>query len=128
MITICDLAFYANRHKKRNNIIRKKHFGDKGKMDVIPILLDVGNCLFFFGGFPQLVKTIKNRKTLKDLSALTFTFYTLAAALFVAVGLMLGSWMTFVFNAINTVYFIAIIYWIKKAGKAKTSSTEKAVP
>jgi len=43
-------------------------------MDEITILLDVGNCLFFFGGFPQLVKTIKNRKTLKDLSALTFSY------------------------------------------------------
>ena len=54
-------------------------------MDEITILLDVGNCLFFFGGFPQLIKTIRNRKTLKDISALTFLLYTMAAFLFVIV-------------------------------------------
>ena len=86
-------------------------------MDEITILLDVGNCLFFFGGFPQLVKTIKNRKTLKDLSALTFFLYMVAAVLFVVVGVLLGSWMTFIFNSVNTVYFGAIIYWVKKADK-----------
>jgi uncharacterized protein with PQ loop repeat len=86
-------------------------------MDEITILLDVGNCLFFFGGFPQLVKTIKNRKTLKDLSALTFSLYTMAAFLFVIVGVLLGSWMTFIFNGVNTFYFCAIIYWIKRSGQ-----------
>jgi len=86
-------------------------------MDAITILLDVGNCLFFFGGFPQLIKTIKNRKALKDLSALTFSLYTMAAILFVIVGLLLGSWMTFIFNGVNTFYFCAIIYWIKKSGQ-----------
>jgi uncharacterized protein with PQ loop repeat len=93
-------------------------------MDEITILLDIGNCLFFFGGFPQLVKTIKNRKTLKDLSALTFSLYALAAFLFVIVGFALESWMTFIFNGVNTFYFCAIIYWIQKAG-AKSS---KAIP
>jgi hypothetical protein len=34
-------------------------------MDEITILLDVGNCLFFFGGFLQLIKTIKNKKNLE---------------------------------------------------------------
>ena len=93
-------------------------------MDEITILLDVGNCLFFFGGFPQLIKTIKNRKALKDLSALTFSLYTMAAILFVIVGVLLGSWMTFIFNGVNTFYFCAIIYWIKKSGQ----NNPKAVP
>jgi uncharacterized protein with PQ loop repeat len=86
-------------------------------MDEITILLDVGNCLFFFGGFPQLIKTIKNRKTLKDLSALTFSLYMMAAFLFVIVGVLLGSWMTLIFNGVNTFYFCAIIYWIKRSGQ-----------
>ena len=86
-------------------------------MDEITILLDVGNCLFFFGGFPQLIKTIKNRKTLKDLSASTFLLYTMAAFLFVIVGVLLGSWMTFIFNGVNMFYFCAIIYWIKNSGQ-----------
>jgi uncharacterized protein with PQ loop repeat len=86
-------------------------------MDEITILLDVGNCLFFFGGFPQLIKTIKNRKTLKDLSASTILLYTMAGFLFVIVGVLLGSWMTLIFNGVNTFYFCAIIYWIKKSGQ-----------
>ncbi len=94
-------------------------------MDAVTALLDVGNCLFFFDGFPQLIRTIKNRKTLKDLSALAFALYTLAFIFFVVVGLILGSWMTLVFNAVNTVYFITIIYWIKRAGKANISKPEK---
>lgn len=87
------------------------------KMNVIPLLLDLGNLLFFFGGFPQLIKTVKNRKNLKDLSALTFSLYAIAAFLFVIVGVLLWSWLTIVFNTVNTFYFCAIVYWIKKAGK-----------
>jgi len=39
------------------------------------------------------------------------------AVLFVVVGVLLGSWMTFIFNSVNTVYLGAIIYWVKKADR-----------
>ncbi len=41
----------------------------------------------------------------------------MAAFLFVIVGVLLGSWMTFIFNGVNTFYFCAIIYWIKRSGQ-----------
>jgi len=94
-------------------------------MNEIAILFDVGTCLFFFGGFPQLIKTVKNRKTLKDLSALTFSLYAMAAFLFVIAGALLGSWMTFVFNGVNTFYFCAIVYWIRRSGKKGSSDLRR---
>ncbi|MBS7614789.1 hypothetical protein KEJ18_03550 [Candidatus Bathyarchaeota archaeon] len=96
-------------------------------MDMVTIILDVGNCLFFFGGFPQLIKTIKNRKTLKDLSVLTFFLYMVATILFVVIGAMLGSWMTLIFNSVNACYFCTIIYWVKKAERrTKGTSTDNS--
>lgn len=86
-------------------------------MNLVAILLDVGNIIFFIASFPQLITAYKNRKNLKALSKWMLIGYTFATACFAGVGYLANAPLTLVFNIFNTFLFLAQIYWKWKYGK-----------
>ena len=66
--------------------------------------INLGNIVFFLATFPQLKLTYKNRKSLKDLSLLTFVSYTLATFLFLVSSLILGAYVAVVLQSLTISY------------------------
>lgn len=76
---------------------------------------DLGNIIFFIATFPQLKKTIQNRKQLKDLSPMAFLGYTLATVCFWINSIWMRAYFALALTSFNIVYNLITIYWILKA-------------
>lgn len=80
----------------------------------VPILLDLGNILFFLGNLPQLYKTYQRRKKLRDLSIYSWVIQIFASICFFSAGVLTGALFTVVLNAFNIGYAGVTAYWINQ--------------
>lgn len=87
--------------------------GKEGRiMNLIGILLDVGNVVFFLATFPQLISTYRNRKKgLKAVSSKTFLGFLIATLFFISVGALTGGYLTVLLGIINEITFGLQLYW-----------------
>ena len=60
---------------------------------IVGLLLDLNSIIYFFSGFPQLVTTIRYRKSLQALSLKTMIGQAVAGVLFLIAGSMTGAWI-----------------------------------
>jgi len=81
----------------------------------VPILLDLGNILFFVGNLPQLYRTYQRRQQLRDLSIYSWVIQIFASICFLTAGLLTGAAFTVVLNAFNIAYAGVTAYWIHRA-------------
>lgn len=84
-------------------------------MSTIGILLDVGNVMFFAGGLPQLITTIRNKDNLQGISPVGFLMYSIGCLFFMVVCILNQAWMATIFNIFNVPYFGIVAYWSWKA-------------
>lgn len=84
-------------------------------MNLVPLLLNVGNIIFFIATVPQLKLTLKNRHDLKDLSRLAAFCYMVACIAFLFGNTFAGALIAGVLNAVDAVYYALTIYWITKS-------------
>lgn len=84
-------------------------------MNLIAVLLDIGNIIFFGSSLPQLRESYKNRKTgMKGISMKFLIGYAIATACFSLAGFLCRGWATFILNAINVGIFTFQAYWKRK--------------
>ena len=81
----------------------------------VPILLDLGNILFFTASLPQLYRTYQRRRELRDLSITSWVIQIFASIAFFVAGLLSGAWFAVVLNAFNMSYAGITVYWIHRA-------------
>jgi uncharacterized protein with PQ loop repeat len=84
-------------------------------MSLTSLLLDVGNVMFFAGGLPQLITTIKNKDNLKGISPIGFLMYSIGCMFFLLMSIVNQAWMATIFNIFNVPYFGIVAYWSWKA-------------
>lgn len=76
------------------------------------ILVDIGMLCLILAIIPQLIKTYKNRKNLKDVD-FKFSFLTLIGNAFTIVwGVMYYQWSILILNSLYGVWSILTIYWM----------------
>ena len=83
-------------------------------MNLISILLDIGNIIFFLANFPGIVTAFKNRTNLSAISSKMLIGYMLATICFTIVGLLTGGYITAILGVINELIFGIELYWKKK--------------
>jgi uncharacterized protein with PQ loop repeat len=81
-------------------------------MSLEAMLCDVGNTIYFIATIPQLHRTYKNRKHLKDLDVLAFILYTIASLVFIYAGIIMKAPITIGLCSFNAFYNLLTIYWI----------------
>lgn len=81
----------------------------------VPILLDLGNILFFTASLPQLYRTYQRRHELQDLSIMSWVIQIFASIAFLAAGMLSGAWFAMILNAFNMTYAGITVYWIDRA-------------
>lgn len=81
----------------------------------VPLLLDLGNILFFIGSLPQLYRTYQRRRELRDLSIYSWVIQIFASICFFSAGVLTGAGFTVVLNAFNIGYAGLTAYWIHRA-------------
>jgi len=81
----------------------------------VPILLDIGNILFFIGSLPQLYRTYQNRRQLKDLSFYSWLIQIFASVCFFTAGILTGAWFTVTLTGFNILYGEITVTWIHRA-------------
>jgi len=86
-------------------------------MSVASLLMNVATFLFFIASFPQLRRTYKNRKNLKDLSLANFFISWVACLIMGIVGYLIGAWITVVIEFWHVFYNGATLYWLLKYRK-----------
>jgi len=86
------------------------------EFNIVPILLDIGNIIFFIATFPQLKITYTNRNNLKDLSAITFLLISIGCFCFMIGNYLIGAKIAGLLNVFNIIYNSLTIYWIKTSG------------
>jgi uncharacterized protein with PQ loop repeat len=92
---------------------------------MIGILLDVGNVMFFAGGLPQLITTIRNKDNLQGISPFGFLMYSIGCMFFMIVCVLNQAWMATIFNLFNVPYFAIVAYWSWKANANMRNSRSK---
>jgi uncharacterized protein with PQ loop repeat len=80
----------------------------------VPLLLDIGNILFFTASLPQLYQTYQRRHELRDLSIMSWVMQIFASIAFLAAGLLSGAWFAVILNAFNMTYAGITVYWIHR--------------
>lgn len=83
-------------------------------MNLISLLLDIGNIIFFLSNFPQVLTAYRNRKNLRSLSSLMLLGFSLSTTLFVTVGILTVAPFTVVLGIGNILFFLAQFYWKRK--------------
>jgi uncharacterized protein with PQ loop repeat len=78
---------------------------------------NLGNIIFALASLPQLKVTYQNRKSLKDLSATSFIFYSVATLCFLTVSLLIGAYAAAVIQTSLICYNVLTIYWILRSKK-----------
>lgn len=81
----------------------------------VPILLDIGNILFFIGSLPQLYRTYTNRHELRDLSLYGWTTHIFATMCFFVSGILTGAIFTAILTGFNIGYATITVYWIYRS-------------
>jgi uncharacterized protein with PQ loop repeat len=105
------LSAYANTEKKLARI-----YDTVDTMSTsVPVLLDLGNILFFLGNLPQLYRSYQHRHTLRDLSIYTWVIQIFAALCFCSAGIVTGAWFAVILNGFNIAYGGVTAYWINQA-------------
>ena len=82
-------------------------------------LLDFGTALSFFGFLPQMVRTIRNRDTLKDISMLSQLIYAVCLTTFSAYAYINKVWITMIIDLIQLGYTGLTIFLILRADKIR---------
>lgn len=81
----------------------------------VPILLDLGNILFFLGSLPQLYRTYQRRQKLQDLSIASWVIQIFASVCFFSAGALSGAWFTMAVNGFNVTYAGVTAHWINQS-------------
>ena len=85
-------------------------------MSVISALLDIASIIYFFGGFPQVISTFKNRReSLKPISLTTLITYLAGGILFAVGNAHFGAYIASLLNIASCVSFGLQIYWKVKS-------------
>lgn len=84
-------------------------------MSLVPLLLDLGNIIFFVATFPQLLLTYKNRNSLKDLSPPAFLMFAVATICFLLVSLLTGAIATTCITTFQIICDLITVYWILRS-------------
>jgi len=80
-------------------------------MSLIPILLDVGNIIFFISSLKQMVTAYQNRRNLQGLSSKMLIGYIISTFCFISVGFMTKALFTIIFGFANIGFFLSQLYW-----------------
>lgn len=88
----------------------------------VPLLLDLGNILFFIGSLPQLYRTYQRRHALRDLSLYSWVIQIFASLCFFSAGVLTGAGFTVVLNTFNIAYAGCTAYWIHRAHNMSIAS------
>jgi uncharacterized protein with PQ loop repeat len=81
----------------------------------VPLLLDLGNILFFIGNLPQLYRTFQRRHELRDLSIASWMIHIFASVCFFFAGVLSGAWFSVALNGFHVAYSGVTAYWINRA-------------
>lgn len=85
-------------------------------------LLDIGTTLSFFGFLPQMVRTIRNRDTLKDISILSQLIYAICLTTFSVYAYINKIWVTMIIDLIQLGYSGLTILLIIRANKIRLNT------
>lgn len=80
-------------------------------MDLISIVLDIGNVVFFTSNLPQIITAYKNRKNLKGLSSKMLFGFMISTVFFITAGVLTGAPLTIILGLGNEVFFASQLVW-----------------
>jgi len=82
-------------------------------------LANFGAFLLFFVNVPQLVRAVKNRNDLKDISLLTQFLYLFVGILYGLYGYANGLHMLWMYNVYGTFHFCTMSFLILRSNKKR---------
>ena len=93
-------------------------------MNLVGILLDLGNVAFFVSNLPQLLTAYRNRRDLRGLSGKMLLGFTVSTLLFISAGWLARAPLTVILGCANVVFFTLQLHWKRKypTGSEVTSS------
>ncbi|TET26072.1 MAG: hypothetical protein E3J73_05105 [Candidatus Bathyarchaeum sp.] len=80
-------------------------------MDLISIVLDLGNIVFFVSNLLQLFTAYRNRKNLKGLSSKMLFGFMISTVFFITAGVLTSAPMTIILGLGNEVFFASQLVW-----------------